>query len=115
MVNDMENQERRSAEFRSTTLFTGAAVFAGVLGLGGGPPKIVPGGPFISIFGELIPIAVSLGAIFVGLKGFNRMRGSERFWTLAFFALATIIIAGALLSILDFWLNPYARGDLIGF
>jgi hypothetical protein len=109
----MDNQERRSPELKTAALFTLAAVFIYALGA---PlrQKVVPGGPFISLFGEAIPVAFSLRAIFVSLKGFSRMPVEEKLWAVFVFFLATIVIAWAFESVLTFWFCPYARGHLLG-
>jgi hypothetical protein len=76
--------------------------------------KIVPGGPFISIVGEALPILLFLASIVSALCEFRGAPGSARFslWLVSILSAAGIgfVVDG----IIRFWFRPYARGDLFG-
>src|SRR5687768_3725370 len=76
--------------------------------------KIIPGGPFISLLGEIVPICFFTAAIFASLIGFREAALSWRLaaWSICIFSAAGI---GTLVDgIIRFWFRPSARGDLFG-
>ena len=80
----------------------------------GGGGKAVPGGPFISIFSDIIPCLCALIAIQLGLWNL-RIRGLlQRLATLILMGLFTLVISKVLIGVILFWNRPMARGDLFG-
>ncbi|MBL8849326.1 MAG: hypothetical protein JNG89_06560 [Planctomycetaceae bacterium] len=74
--------------------------------------KIVPGGPFISLTGEALPIALFAASIVTAVRGLRR----SPVWLLlaAWSVLSAAGIGFVLDGIVRFWFRPYARGDLLG-
>jgi hypothetical protein len=83
--------------------------------IGGEMPKIRPGGPFISVTHEVLPLILSLWVIYDCLSRLRLRVFGPRLAALVVSLLATLAIAKVLITIIAFWMHPYARGDLIGF
>lgn len=84
------------------------------LSCGCSPARIIPGGPFISLFGDVIPSFCHLAAIRLGLVTLRVKSARSKVIALGLILIAT---AGILLATLDailFWITPHARGSLLG-
>jgi hypothetical protein len=77
--------------------------------------RIIPGGPFLSVSGDLVPIALCLTFLTLCMMLFRRETGAGKLFLLVMMLLATGLLAKILESILLFWFRPYARGVLIGW
>ena len=77
------------------------------------PMRIVPGGPFLSVSGDLVPLAFCLTILTVCMTWFRGETAAGKVFLLLNIVLATILLAKVLESILLFWFRPYARGVLI--
>jgi hypothetical protein len=87
--------------------------FAALL-CGGHTPRVRPGGPFISLIGDVLPVFMALVAI--GFA-FYIMWSHRLFIRLnAWFTIliALIAIGMVYVDIYRFWIRPYARGELLG-
>lgn len=82
---------------------------------GGGGSKIVPGGPFFSIFFDILPSLAALFAIFLCLRNVRELPWEGIFASVLALILSTIALANVIVSVVSFWHRPYARGDLIRF
>ena len=76
--------------------------------------KIVPGGPFISLFGDIIPAAFALAAIWCSLSYINYPLLKIKVAAAAHIVLATALLAWVTLAVACFYFNPHARGDAFG-
>ncbi len=76
--------------------------------------KIIPGGPFISLFGDVIPAASGMVAIWCSLPyvtfPLTRIKASA----MAHMVLAAAMIGLVALNVVTFYFNPYARGATFG-
>src|SRR5262249_16655372 len=77
------------------------------------PGRIVPGGPFLSVSGDLVPIALCLTILTVCVTWFRGETLAGKVFLLVVMLSATVLLARLLESILLFWFRPYARGVLI--
>jgi hypothetical protein len=84
-------------------LFSGSAI------------RIVPGGPFISITGDLLPAVASVVAMRLGLLILRGNALLPKLLALLFILLATLALSRVMIDVYTFWIRPFARGDLIGF
>jgi len=82
--------------------------------LGGSTPRIVPGGPFISITSDILPGVASLTAIRFGLIALRGRNIVAKFVALMFILLATLALSRIMIDVYSFWHRPFARGDLLG-
>ncbi len=90
----------------------GLAVFA--ICNGGGGWKIVPGGPFFSIFWDILPSLAAIIAIVLCLRNIRDLPWDGIFAGVLPLILSTIALANVFVSVISFWHRPYARGDLFG-
>jgi hypothetical protein len=82
--------------------------------LGGQRPRVNPGGPFISLVGDVLPMALAVAAIGYSLAAMRRGEIPVKVAALVIIVVAGIAIRNVLSSILAFWFRPTARGDLFG-
>lgn len=76
--------------------------------------KIVPGGPFVSILGEALPIIFFTATI---VSSVCELRYANAWMKLMLWLMSMHSAAGIGLlidGIIRFWFRPYARGDLLG-
>lgn len=76
--------------------------------------KVIPGGPFISVFGELIPLLILVFFLFVEFKLYIRSNLKLRRWFLLVVCFTVLLIGFILFNNLSFWFDPYSRGRLFG-
>jgi len=77
--------------------------------------RISPGGPFFSVHGEIIPVGGCLVMLWLIGRDF-RVASLRRRVGLSLLALASVgITALATIVNVSFWLEPHARGDLVGW
>jgi hypothetical protein len=81
---------------------------------GGSVPRIIPGGPAISIVGDVLPCLAAVSGIGFAF-GCLRARST---WPKVLCFVITFInivaIKNVIVSVYTFWTNRFARGDLIG-
>jgi hypothetical protein len=82
--------------------------------LGGQSPRINPGGPFISLIGDILPTALAVAAIGYCFAAMRRAGIPVTVTALVIITVATIAIGNVFSSIVAFWFRPTARGDLLG-
>ena len=76
--------------------------------------KIVPGGPFVSIHAELIPVLCCLAVLFFIARDFRAASIARRVG-LAFLGFASVgIIALVVQIVVSFWCDRFSRGVLFG-
>jgi hypothetical protein len=76
--------------------------------------KINPGGPFISLLGDALPIALFATTIVIAVRG---LRQAPAWWQLAALCISALSAAGTgilIVRIIAFWTNPFARGAPLG-
>jgi len=76
--------------------------------------RIVPGGPFISILGNVIPAIAAVVAIGKGLVAMRCKPAWPKLIAFACILVATIGLAHVIIDVYVFWNRPHARGALIG-
>ena len=89
-------------------------LFVGLLAWFADRGKIIPGGPFISITGNIVPLIGAAIAIWASLPYVAYPRLKIILSAVTHIALATSLAGIVLYSIITFWIKPFARGDLIG-
>ena len=77
--------------------------------------KITPGGPFISIVGDIFPTIAILAAIRLGLLMLRDAGFGRKLTSLMFIGISTLLLAYVWIPICVFWVRPYSRGDLWRF
>jgi len=82
---------------------------------GVGTQRIIPGGPFISVTGDILPLASALSAICLGLFTLRHPDFLIKLAGLIFIVLATLSVAYNIIDVCSFWFHPKARGNLLGF
>ena len=97
---------------RRTAWSFGLAILA--VCIGGGLSKIVPGGPFISVFFDILPSLAAIVAIVLCLRNIRDLPWDGIFAGVLPLILSTIALANVFESVISFWHRPYARGDLFG-
>jgi hypothetical protein len=77
--------------------------------------RIIPGGPFFSIHGEIIPVGGCLVILWSVGRAFRSASIVRRVGLslLALFSAGIITLATAIN--VAFWFEPHARGDLVGW
>ena len=102
--------ERRT-ELRTHALQV-VLLLAAVL-LGVSDNKTVPGGPFISIVHEVIPVVLCFLVSARFVRNWRTSRWSQRVYGALFTLLATFLTGTILKFVISFWMSPYSRGRLI--
>jgi hypothetical protein len=90
-----------------------ALAVAGVLFLAG-PPKSIPGGPYFSVVGEVIPATVCIAALAMGVASIRKAAGGMKIGVSALLLAATVLLAAIVERVILFWFDPHARGALFG-
>jgi len=77
--------------------------------------RTIPGGPFISIHGDILPVMASIVTLVSVVSGIRTVSIVRR-GTLFFFGIASIaIFVIVVIDITTFWRDRYARGALFGW
>ncbi len=77
--------------------------------------RLIPGGPFLSVHGDILPVVGCLALLAYGAKGFRVIDPDLRL-VLAFAMLASVgMIAVVVANVLSFWKDPFARGALLAW
>jgi hypothetical protein len=95
-------------------LFLGLIAVA-VLLMPFGLSKVIPGSPFISIFGELIPLLIFIFFLFVEVGLYTKSVSVSRFWVILLIILTILLMGMIIFNNLSFWFKPHSRGQLFGF
>ena len=98
----------------NVVVFTLGLIALAILLMPLGLQKVIPGGPFISIFGEAIPLLFFLISLFLEIKLYVAASSKSRIWILLLMGLTILLIGFILFNNLTFWFNPHARGQLFG-
>ena len=77
-------------------------------------PRVIPGGPFISIIGDVLPFLAALAAIVFGFVCLRASGTAPKLIAIIAITIATVAIAQVIRDVYSFWQYPYARGDLFG-
>lgn len=92
----------------------GLSLFAVVLG--GSTGRTVPGGPFISLTGDILPTIAALFAIRLALLTLRCRGVAIKLVAMLFVLVSTFALSNVFMSVYCFWfLRSHARGDLFGF
>jgi hypothetical protein len=81
---------------------------------GGQANQAIPGGPYISIFGHIIPGIAALVSIALALSFVRGARLHLLILAAPFMLISSFAIYQILASLLRFWLDPIARGMSFG-
>ena len=77
--------------------------------------KIVPGGPFVSVHAEIVPVMCCLAVLFYVVRDFRAASIGRRIG-LSFLALGSVgVIALVIQTIVSFCQDRFARGTLVGW
>jgi hypothetical protein len=77
--------------------------------------KITPGGPFISIHGEVIPVLLCFIILGMGTRSLFSGKPMRRAIVATLMLMSVLIALGAVSFAVSYWRGPYSRGALIGF
>jgi hypothetical protein len=91
-----------------------ALALAGLLAASS-PAKVVPGGPFLSFIGDIIPAFVCVAVAVFGFASLRSTRGGALAIVCLLILLATALFGSIAKDVILFWFRPYARGTVIGF
>jgi ABC-type antimicrobial peptide transport system permease subunit len=90
-------------------------LFVGVLSWPFGAGKVIPGGPFVSVLGDIIPATFALVTIACAIPFIRFPLARIQISAFAHITLATALLALVCLSVVGFYLDPYSRGDVVGW
>lgn len=94
-------------------LFRMAYLIVFAMLLGGHTTRSVPGGPFLSLTGDIVPAALSIIAIWLGFAVLQCGKPSMMIAAYILIILASIALGLICVDVLEFWLLPHARGPLM--
>ena len=77
--------------------------------------RVIPGGPFISIHANVLPVLSCVVMLFFAVRAFRGDCAVRRVGVVAIVLASVGIIAGVILEIVAFWREPFARGVLLGW
>ena len=80
--------------------------------------KINPGGTFISVFGDIIPFALTVAALGYGIVGLRSSYSSkilEKVGAVIVILFSALVMYLVMFSFCRFWFAPYSRGELFGW
>lgn len=80
-----------------------------------GSYRTIPGGPFIWFRGDVVPVALCVLSVILGLCAYRRATLPLRLTILVLSGVCLLFVVFIVFGIVEFWMNPYARGDLIRF
>jgi crotonobetainyl-CoA:carnitine CoA-transferase CaiB-like acyl-CoA transferase len=95
-------------------IIVSALAFAGLLSLTG-PPKSIPGGPYVSVIGDVIPTILGSAAIVLGTVSIRKAHGGIQVIVIALSLTAAALLGLVLEGVITFWLDPHAYGRSINF
>ncbi len=75
-----------------------------------GPVKFIPGGPFVSLLGDVLPAACALLAIWCAFSLVNHPLPKTKASAISVIVLATAMLASVSVGVIEFYLDPHARG-----
>ena len=111
-----ENEERSDTSTTDYSPRLGIVALLSVVALiSAGSVKTIPGGPFISLTGDVLPFAAAVSALWLLPRIVSRARLMTKLVGLAFGIIATVALLAVVAGVIGFWLRPAARGDLFGF
>jgi hypothetical protein len=76
--------------------------------------KLTPGGPFISISGDLLPLFGSFFAVLAARRLIHIRRGLRRWASVCLLVAAVGIMCFVIFVVVSWWIRPYSRGYLFG-
>ena len=103
---------RRDVRLLASATIMLVAVVGASLAFGG---KLRPGGPFISVFGDALPVLAWLSLVALFLRRFSKSSPGAAAYLIMLVLVATVWTALVIAQALTFALHPYARGDLLGW
>jgi hypothetical protein len=77
--------------------------------------KFTPGGPFISIHAEVIPVLICLVILTLGTRALFSGKPMRRVAVAAIMVISSLIALGAVRNVVSYWQAPRSRGALVGF
>jgi hypothetical protein len=90
----------------------GLAVFSVLFG--GSAARIVPGGPFVSLTGDILPTIAAVVSIRYSLLTLRGRDIGTKAIAVTCVVVCTFALSNVFRSVLSFWFRPYARGDFFG-
>jgi len=82
---------------------------------GGSTQRAIPGGPFLSVTGDLLPMAFAVLAVVLGLTLCRGKDAGTRIAVSLMLLVATVAFARTFNDVYLYWNSPYARGDFWSF
>ena len=83
--------------------------------LGGSAQRIVPGGPFISVTGDILPVLSCFIVMTLGLTLYRTKNQLANLIAVITTLAACVIITQVATDVMRFWVRPAARGVFIGW
>ncbi len=79
-----------------------------------GSIRMIPGGPFVSLFGDILPSILCVAILICGVLTLRSATPGVRVWILGVVLLTTLFLGSVVAGVVTFWLDPHARGALFG-
>ncbi len=77
--------------------------------------RSIPGGPFVSFFGDILPAFAAIASIGIELLTLRRLPTGPKMFAIALILIATISLANVCIDVYSFCNRPHARGNLFGY
>ena len=90
-------------------------LFVGFLSWPFGAGKVIPGGPYISVFGDIIPATSAIVTIVCAIPFINFPMLRIKASAIGHMTLAIILLTLVCLGVVGFYFDAHARGDAIGW
>ena len=77
--------------------------------------RVRPGSPYISLAGDLLPIFFAIIAMAISIKAFRSKNSDAILMAIATIGLACLAVSIVVVDVLNFWVDPYSRGVMLGW
>jgi hypothetical protein len=77
--------------------------------------RIIPGGPFISVHADILPLLGCLALLVFGGMGLRRISTQRPLILSCAMGVSLALIAVVITNVVAFWREPFARGALFGW
>jgi hypothetical protein len=77
--------------------------------------RMVPGGPFISLHADVLPVVACAAAFHLAWRSLRPSSGGRRVALACILLISVAIIFFKVADVVSFWFRPYARGTLIAW
>jgi len=78
-------------------------------------PKMRPGGPYLSLTGEIIPFCLFIFSIMLIIRDYKIRTIPIKLFSILVIGFWTFYVGKIVLDAISFWNDPYSRGILFGW